>query len=238
VASISRFLLIRHKSLPLVSDLFLDRGGGRGGYRGEGKYEYECNDECDSLPLPVPPGCKPLGRHISRDGPIKTRYSHVSDVASRIREDWTNGALGPSKGYYITGKLDSRMYRDDCHFDGPDPDMPVRGLRKYLNAASSLFDPRFSDAELISLSHDETGGECGCGTIVASWRLGGVINLPWHPKVEPWTGKTTYHLDREGLIYLHRETWDISVWRAFVCTLIPSANRWRIWDARGGGVAA
>jgi hypothetical protein len=159
----------------------------------------------------------------------------VSDVARRVYDDWTGGANGPSKGYYITGKLDSRMYRDDCRFEGPDPDMPVVGLRKYLNAASSIFDPRRSDAVLLSLRYDECGGGRECGSIVASWRLGGVINLPWHPRVEPWTGQTTYHLDDEGLIYLHVETWDISVWRAFVCTLIPSANRWRIWDARGGG---
>ena len=55
------------------------------------------------------------------------------------------------KGYYITGKLNTTIYRDDCWFDGPDPDMPVRGVRKYLNAASQLFDVSASTAELLSL---------------------------------------------------------------------------------------
>jgi len=55
------------------------------------------------------------------------------------------------KGYYITGRLNTAIYRDDCLFDGPDPDMPVRGLRKYLNAASQLFDTKTSTAELLSL---------------------------------------------------------------------------------------
>ncbi|KAL3817504.1 hypothetical protein ACHAXA_007094 [Cyclostephanos tholiformis] len=218
VASVVRFLVIRHKSLPVISDLLNDEHDGD-----------VVVDDVVPFP-PVNPGCKPLGRHMGRDFPtIKARHTHISRVADRVRDDWTNGPLGPSKGYYITGRLDPTLYRDDCLFTGPDPDMPVRGLRKYLNAASSLFDARMSDAVLLSLTYDERGGECERGMIVATWRLGGVINLPWHPTVEPWTGTTRYHLDDEGLIRLHQEYWDISVWRAFVCTLIPGMRR--IWDA-------
>jgi len=225
-SAVGRFLLIRHKSLPVVSNLLMEEVAG----------DFGDDDDDDdyhrsaSSSFPVPPGCKPLGRHIGRDGAGKARHLHVSEVERRVRGDWTSGSLGASKGYYITGRLDSTLYRDDCLFTGPDPDMPVRGLRKYLGAASSLFDPRRSDAELLSLSHDEFGGEGGRGVIEARWRLGGVINLPWHPTVEPWTGTTRYHLDDEGLIRLHEEGWDISVWRAFVCTLIPGARTWRIWD--------
>mmetsp|Transcript_166 Transcript_166/g.222 ORF Transcript_166/g.222 Transcript_166/m.222 type:complete len:371 (+) Transcript_166:3-1115(+) len=232
-AMVAQFLLIRHKSLPGISDLFLD------------------NDPTeDSSPSPVDellsasvsetimnafsaPGCKPLGRHIKRhpDGTArKTRGLPLSDIAQRIRADWTGGTAGEGKGYYITGKLDSTIYRDDCLFTGPDPDMPVRGLRKYLSAAAHLFDPRQSDATLLSMEFHENGGEKGYGMVEVNWRLGGVIQLPWHPTVEPWTGTTFYHLDEEGLIYLHEEGWDISVWRAFICTLFPEAKNWRIWD--------
>ncbi|KAL3803770.1 hypothetical protein ACHAW5_004621 [Stephanodiscus triporus] len=242
-ATVGRFLLVRHKSLPVVSDLLSpsyddDGDGGRGrGNGGRGEIDVDENEVVADALLPVPPGCKPLGRHIGRDGAGKARHATISDVARRIEYDWTSGPLGPTKGYYITGRLDSTMYRDDCLFTGPDPDMPVRGLRKYLGAASHLFDARRSDARLLSLAYDTNGGECGRGLIEARWRLGGTIMLPWRPTVEPWTGTTRYHLDDEGLIKLHEERWDISVWRAFVCTLIPSARTWRIWrDADGTAV--
>ena len=246
-SAVGRFLLARHKSLPFVSNLLMEEeevvvvaGGDDDGDGDDDDGRRSASSSSSSFP--VPPGCKPLGRHIGRDGAGKSRHLHVSEVARRVRGDWTSGALGSSKGYYITGRLDSTLYRDDCLFTGPDPDMPVRGLRKYLGAASSLFDPRRSDAELLSLTHDEFGGASGGGgggggrgVIEARWRLGGVINLPWHPTVEPWTGTTRYHLDDEGLIRLHEEGWDISVWRAFACTLIPGARTWRIWgdDDRG-----
>jgi len=153
-----------------------------------------------------------------------------AEGSQRIQNDWTGGVAGKAKGYYITGKLDSTIYRDDCLFTGPDPDMPVRGMRKYLSAAAHLFDPRQSDAELLSMEYHDDGGEKGYGMIEVKWRLGGVIQLPWHPTVEPWTGTTFYHLDNEGLVYLHEEGWDISVWRAFICTLHPEAKDWKIWD--------
>ena len=131
-----------------------------------------------------------------------------------IRKDWRQDT---NKGYYINGKLNTTIYRDDCVFDGPDPDMPVRGLRKYLNAAANLFDHSSSTAKLLSLQIvDEQ-------TIEARWELEGVLHLPWHPKLPVWTGKTTYHLDNEGLVQLHEESWDISVLQAFTETLLPKA---------------
>ena len=213
-AMLARFLLIRHKSLPGLSDLFLDAGAAA---PGDGRV-------ADVLSCP---GCKPLGRHIKRrpDGTAeKTRGLPLADVARRVAGDWTGGNGGATKGYYITGRLDSTVYRDNCLFTGPDPDMPVRGLRKYLSAAAHLFDPRESDAELLSIAWHENAGARGCGQIEVRWRLGGVIQLPWHPRMEPWTGITRYHLDEEQLICLHEETWDISVWRAFTCTLFPALN--------------
>lgn len=57
----------------------------------------------------------------------------------------------------------------------PGPDMHVRGLRKYLNAASHLFNHAKSDAELLSLD------VVSDSKIVARRKLRGVLHLPWHP---------------------------------------------------------
>jgi hypothetical protein len=56
----------------------------------------------------------------------------VSDSSSCIGSD--SGGIGYSKGngngkgYYVTGRLSKPIYRDDCLFDGPDPDMCVLRL--------------------------------------------------------------------------------------------------------------
>lgn len=81
----------------------------------------------------VIPGCKAVGRHVLKtpDGSIlKHRGLPMDVIRDIIIKDWA-GKAGPGpdnnhKGYYITGKLNSTIYRDDCLFDGPDPDMPVR----------------------------------------------------------------------------------------------------------------
>ncbi|KAL7539103.1 hypothetical protein ACHAXR_009032 [Thalassiosira sp. AJA248-18] len=224
-AMVLQFLLIRHKSLPGISDLFLTDSPAD-----EMSSLASTNSIMDVFSAP---GCKPLGRHIKRntDGTAqKTLHLPIEDISQRVHDNWTGGVAGKDKGYYITGKLDSTIYRDDCFFTGPDPDMPVRGLRKYLSAAAHLFDPRESNAEMLSIKNYDNAGEKGYGMIEVKWRLGGVIQLPWHPKIEPWTGTTFYHLDEKGLIFLHQEEWDISVWRAFICTLYPQARGWMIWD--------
>jgi hypothetical protein len=135
----------------------------------------------------------------------------IQETADIIRKDWKEDT---NKSYYITGKLNTTIYRDDCLFDGPDPDMPVRGLRKYLNAASQLFDQHKSFTKLLSL-------EVQGNVIVADWKMSGVLMLPWHPSIPEWTGRTTYHRDENGLIYKHDETWDMSVFQAFLRTFWP-----------------
>lgn len=60
--------------------------------------------------------------------------------------------------------------------------------------------------------------------------------LPWRPAVRPWTGTTRYHLDEEGLIYLHEEEWDITVAEAFVCTVFPKLGE-RIWPKAAAAAA-
>ena len=161
----------------------------------------------------------------------KERNLPTAMVMARLLSDWKPVN---HKGYYITGKLSTELYRDDCYFDGPDPDMPVHGLRKYLNAASQLFETKTSTAELLQLTHDPT-----TDLITARWRMKGVLRLPWRPRLPVVTGTTTYYRDADGLIYRHGETWDISVAHAFLYTLWPSLAR-RIWpnhDTSNGNTA-
>jgi len=149
---------------------------------------------------------------------VKQIGMSLQETAEVIRRDWQPDT---NKGYYITGRLNTTIYRDDCLFDGPDPDMPVRGLRKYLSAASQLFDHGKSRCELLSLDIEKD-------VIVARWRMYGILRLPWKPKLPTWTGTTRYHRDAEGLIYCHEESWDVSVLEAFLTTFFPSLAR-RIW---------
>jgi Uncharacterized conserved protein (DUF2358) len=143
-----------------------------------------------------------------------------TELLSVLRDDWKTST---NKGYYVTGKLTTAVYSDHVLFDGPDPDMPVRGLYKYMNAASQLFDVKSSYSELLSLYIQDEA------TIVARWKMYGRLRLPWKPVVPEWTGTTTYHINpNNGLIDQHIETWDISVWQAFLQTLCPQVAR-QIW---------
>lgn len=162
----------------------------------------------------------PVGWRCEGEVCVKEKNLPTAVVMERIRADWRPDN---NKGYYITGRLSTELYRDDCFFDGPDPDMPVQGLRKYLNAASQLFETKSSMSELLELNHDPD-----TDLIHATWRMNGVLRLPWRPKLPEWTGTTTYHRDADGLIYKHTETWDMSVSQAFLKTLWPElANK--IW---------
>jgi hypothetical protein len=228
VAMITRFLIIRHKSLwPVfgIDDL------GQDGY---------------ALQMQVP-GCKAIGRHIQvdQDGKsVKHMNLPIETIRDVIVQDWRVHPQPGSKtsslntGYYITGKLNSTIYTDDCMFDGPDPDMPVKGLRKYLGAASNLFDSSKSSATLLDIqiveiepgtqSKSQAHSQYGNKVIEVKWRLQGVLMLPWRPSVKPWSGWTRYHFDENGLIAYHEEGWDISVLEAFVGTILPEVGE-RIW---------
>ena len=159
-----------------------------------------------NLPLIGPP----VGLRGDERTHAKTKGLSLEQVASVLRRDWKEDS---QKGYYITGRLTPSIYRDDCFFDGPDPDMPVRGLRKFLSAASQLFDPKQSRCELLDLSirHDEQ-------VIAAQWRMNGVLRLPWQPRMPEVVGETIYSFDQEGLIERHEETWDLSAVQAFLKT--------------------
>ena len=140
----------------------------------------------------------------------------LTALASMIKDDWQGRNQG--KGYYVTGQLSREIYDDNCFFDGPDPDMPVVGLQKYLLSAAHLFDHHQSRADLTRPLQIDADA----GTIRAHWRIEGVINLPWHPQMKPMTGSTTYVIDpHSGLVCEHREQWDISVLDAFLSALFP-----------------
>jgi len=261
IAMILRFLVIRHKSLgifdPLKTLLLLDPDESSSSSTNPGttraptdaavtaaattssKGAYYTIGGAEQLLQSTvkPPGWKAIGKHVKKnaDGTIcKNRNLPLPLIASTIHSDWMCGPNG-TKGYYLTGRLNSTIYTDDCLFDGPDPDMPVRGLRKYLSAASHLFERESSHAQLLDVQMHHGGGRRGNGVVVVRWRLGGTLMLPWRPTVKPWTGTTRYHLDEEGLIYMHEEEWDITVLEAFVCTVFPEVGRW-IWG--GGGPPA
>lgn len=151
--------------------------------------------------VPVLQRCRPV-----LGAPDKTKNLPMADLLDAIRRDWTIG-----KGYYIHGKLSTHIYRDECEFSGPDPDMPVVGLRKYLGVAPLLFDQKKSWTKLhrleIASSHE----------IRASWTMRATLRLPWRPELSEWSGTTTYHVgEQDGLIYRHVETWDLTVWQAFM----------------------
>jgi len=230
LAMVLRFLVIRHKSLGIFDPLralpFLDGGSG-----GDGERLLRSTVR--------PPGWKAVGSHVRKnaDGTVcKNRHLALSAVARTIEADWRCGPHG-AKGYYLTGRLNSTIYRDDCLFDGPDPDMPVKGLRKYLSAASHLFERETSFAQLLDLRAEEGGGAKGRGAVVVRWRLGGTLMLPWRPAVRPWTGTTRYHLDEEGLVYRHEEEWDVTVLEAFVCTVFPKLGE-RVWPRAAAAATA
>merc|ERR1719356_563317 len=111
-----QFLIIRHKSLPWFSDLLINSDQESG------------NDQ--QMTLFTAPGCKPIGRNVKQE---KVKNLSLDAIQTLINLDWTKG-ISKDKGYYISGKLTHEIYHDSCLFTGPDPDMPVRGLRKYLSA--------------------------------------------------------------------------------------------------------
>lgn len=153
-------------------------------------------------------------------------YSKLKNVSKEqlhhtILEDWKTDT---GKGYYITGKLTTSCYRDDCLFLGPDPDMPILGLRKYVGVAAQLFETETSKADLLSLEFDNSD------RLVAHWELTGILRLPWKPALPRITGKTTYIQDADGLIQCHEESWDISVLYAFMYTFFPQFTN-RFWPS-------
>eukprot|EP00980_Cylindrotheca_fusiformis_P028034 scaffold22577_cov122-Cylindrotheca_fusiformis.AAC.13 len=126
-------------------------------------------------------------------------------------KDWD---VESGKGYYITGKLTTAIYRDDCLFDGDDPDQPIKGVRKYIGVAARLFDYKTSNCTLKSLDIVEDA-------LVANWKLEATLRLPWKPRLPTMHGSTRYSFDDDGLIARHEESWDMPALEAFGRTFFP-----------------
>ena len=166
----------------------------------------------------LPQAWRPAGSN-KKQQMIKYKNLSLPELRAHIRSDWKPET---GKGYYVTGKLTTACYRDDCLFTGPDPDMPIKGLRKYVGVAAHLFDVDTSRTTLHSLKVVDN-------TLEAQWEFRGVLHLPWRPSLPKLSGRTVYHVDEEGLISQHEEFWDLSVAYAFCFTLFPELAK-RIWN--------
>lgn len=140
----------------------------------------------------------------TENGTAKLRNADMKTRLAIIRDDFIQ------RQYYVTGRLTSSLYRDNCFFDAPDPGGRVRGVAKFSNATARLFDQNLSRVDLIDIyERDESH-------IVAEWRLQGALMLPWRPFIKPYLGSTIYEFDECGLVRNHNETWQISAFDAFV----------------------
>jgi hypothetical protein len=168
--------------------------------------------ECWPL-LGPPQAHRPAGTN-KKTNSIKHKGMLLSELKDYVLQDWKPQTDG--KGYYVTGKLTTAVYRDDCLFLGPDPDLPIRGLRKYVGVAAHLFDFDTSRAILHSLEINNDDQ-----ILIANWTMSGILRLPWKPSLPTFSGQTIYYVDEDGLISCHEESWDCSVLRAFCHTLLP-----------------
>jgi len=151
---------------------------------------------------------KPAGPEICTEAILTVASTTV--VNSCYLPDVSFAADYVERQYYVTGRLTKQIYADDCFFDAPDPDMPVTGLTKYVDAISNLFERKSSQVQLLCIETIDDK------TILARWRLEGTLKLPWRPKVKPYTGVTVYHLNEQGLVQRHTELWSITAFDAFV----------------------
>ena len=98
-----------------------------------------------------------------------------------------------------------------------DPTNRTVGLEKYCDVCASLFDSQCSEVSLLDIR------VVSPTAIRARWTLGGVIKLPWRPRVATFEGASTYTLDADGLIAEQREEWSISPLAALLETVTPGA---------------
>lgn len=69
-----------------------------------------------------------------------------------------------------------------CRF--VDPTNDVTGLSRYRKALTILFDPARSEVKLKQIRVS------GPATVEADWTLGGVLKLPWQPRISTIDGHT------------------------------------------------
>ena len=152
----------------------------------------------------------PLGA-VKRVGGDKRTDLTAQKVRDQLERDLRDGQ------YFVTGNLTREIFQDDCRFTDPTND--VVGLSRYLTALGLLFDPATSSVDLYDIKvTSET-------TVEAEWQLQGYLRFPWKPRVEPYTGRTTYTLDPDTkLVKTQFQTWNISGAKAIAESFTPTAG--------------
>lgn len=145
---------------------------------------------------------------LPANAPAETVKKSIEELRDIVAHDFQHNQ------YYVTGNLTPSVFTKDCVF--VDPTTRVRGVEKYSKAVALLFDRDTSRADLISIKVQDPH------TITTRWRFAASLNVPGKPKLKPYTGSTQYCINSEGLIYEHKEEWDISALDAFVSILFPS----------------
>mmetsp|Transcript_41035 Transcript_41035/g.55923 ORF Transcript_41035/g.55923 Transcript_41035/m.55923 type:complete len:334 (-) Transcript_41035:258-1259(-) len=158
---------------------------------------------------------------------VKVVDATLDELMMRLSKDFSE------RQCQVTGRLSDAYFSEDCVFDGPDPDMPVWGLRKYLSASKHLFHHAASCCQLIAVAtvpcrqseekaDDADGG--GEPDILIVWRIEGALSLPWKPTIKPYTGCTIFRREKGreggGLIASVKEYWSISAADAFLSTVL------------------
>jgi hypothetical protein len=78
------------------------------------------------------------------------------------------------------GDISTEIFRDDCEF--VDPTNAVSSLSRYQKALKILFDPDRSYVQLLGkLEIDDAKNQ-----ITARIRSGGVLKLPWSPRISSY----------------------------------------------------
>lgn len=154
----------------------------------------------------------PLGAATST-GQKLTNLS-LQQIAEKLAHDLGFGANG-NGGYFISGDLTPQIFRDDCTFI--DPTNSVSSLSRYENALKILFEPKSSYVHLLDMSINEETNE-----IYAKIESGGMLQLPWKPRISTYQSDIVYKIDQEGLIMSQSQVWSIPASQALRETFTPS----------------
>lgn len=139
----------------------------------------------------------------------------LSEIASRLSRALVEGDSGKG-GYFISGDIPTQIFRDDCEFT--DPTNSVFSLSRYQNALKILFDPENSFVQLVEpLGMDESKKE-----IVAKIKSGGILQLPWKPRISSYESTIIYKIDENGLIESQVQEWSKPASQALKETFTPS----------------
>mmetsp|Transcript_16256 Transcript_16256/g.32854 ORF Transcript_16256/g.32854 Transcript_16256/m.32854 type:complete len:242 (+) Transcript_16256:182-907(+) len=156
----------------------------------------------------------PLGDANTSTGNKLTGLS-MDSIASRLSHDLVDGSTGKG-GYFISGDISTEIFRDNCEFT--DPTNSVSSLAKYQKALTILFNPEQSFVELVPpLEIDVPKRE-----ITGRIRSGGVLKLPWNPRISSYESTIKWKIDYDGLIESQIQQWSIPASQALRETFTPS----------------